>query len=107
MGATLLLLCADFSAVAGGRRRPSLPSEPRLAAPAAGSRAPPSRASVRPSAAAAPLAARGLPHHASVAGNLGVVKHWRLSGLPLIVGQKLEKFTWLHLAWHLLMGYDI
>nr|AAQ56373.1 hypothetical protein OSJNBa0017M13.15 [Oryza sativa Japonica Group] len=69
MGATLLLLCADFSAVAGGRRRPSLPSEPRLAAPAAGSRAPPSRASVRPSAAAAPLAARGLPHHASVAGN--------------------------------------
>uniref|UniRef100_A0A0E0EK48 Uncharacterized protein n=1 Tax=Oryza meridionalis TaxID=40149 RepID=A0A0E0EK48_9ORYZ len=68
MGATLLLLCADFSAVAGGRRRPSLPSGPRLAAPAAGSRAPPSRASVRPSAAAAPLAARGLPHHASVAG---------------------------------------
>uniref|UniRef100_A0A0E0IA34 CBS domain-containing protein n=1 Tax=Oryza nivara TaxID=4536 RepID=A0A0E0IA34_ORYNI len=73
MGATLLLLCADFSAVAGGRRRPSLPSEPRLAAPAAGSRAPPSRASVRPSAAAAPLAARGLPHHASVAGqNSGI-----------------------------------
>ncbi|KAK3119771.1 hypothetical protein QOZ80_9AG0674960 [Eleusine coracana subsp. coracana] len=63
MGATLLLLSADCPSAAGGLRR-LLPVRPRVAS--AGPCARP-RTSVRAAAAAAP-AARGLPYHASVAG---------------------------------------
>lgn len=70
MDATLLLLSADCPAVAGGRRL-TLPAGPRLAS--AGPRSCLRASNVRASAAAAAPAARGLPPHASVAGqNSGI-----------------------------------
>ncbi|XP_062195449.1 CBS domain-containing protein CBSX1, chloroplastic-like isoform X1 [Phragmites australis] len=67
MDATLLLLSADCAAAAGGRwrRLPASPAGSRVASPGPCARP---QASVRASAAAAAPAARGLPHHASVAG---------------------------------------
>lgn len=65
MDATLLLLSADCTAAASGRLRPRLPAGPHVASPGPSAWA---RISIRTSAAPAPPAVRGLPHHASVAG---------------------------------------
>ncbi|XP_066353313.1 CBS domain-containing protein CBSX1, chloroplastic-like [Miscanthus floridulus] len=65
MDATLLLLSADCTAAASGLLRPRLPAGPHVASPGPSARP---RTSIRASAASAALAVRGLPHHASVAG---------------------------------------
>uniref|UniRef100_A0A804NQ47 CBS domain-containing protein n=1 Tax=Zea mays TaxID=4577 RepID=A0A804NQ47_MAIZE len=65
MDATLLLLPANCTAAASGRMRPRLPAGPHVASPGPSARP---RTSIRASAVSAALAVRGLPQHASVAG---------------------------------------